>query len=492
MVQTKQKVYNPQIGNYPVKVRIENEGTPNAQQIQAVDVEVITGSITIDGIVPGIHDNQLGKLSATGTYTPGDSVGVMVLGVSSSDSTFLPFIMNATDSNGLLVSGSLGALATESTLGTMNAKLKDGQLVMAQSLAVTTATDQALGFPTATTGNITASAQTVSANCAGYGIVGISVSGTYTNLQMIFEVFDGNANNVWSAVNAIRVGGALLESTSGALSNTTRYWKISTGGATQIRVRSTAFGTGTANIVITPQAMTSDPTVMIANTVTVSGGVSITNASVTVAGTITVGNTVTVTGSVTINNATLTVAGTVTVQGTIAISTIAGNIVPGTAKGDLGKAEDAASSSGDTLVGIAPIRRDTPVAGANVSTDGDYTNMITSNYGAAWTQCMFATKADTYTTTANGTTIDVSARPMIAYSIEVKGTGAAATTWDVRLEASLDNTNFSQVIAHTNADGDGVTKFFTGAPGLYFRSRCAGLVLGGATNIVTTILGMSQ
>lgn len=51
------------------------------------------------------------------------------------------------------------------------------------------------------------------------------------------------------------------------------------------------------------------------------------------------------------------------------------------------KLEDVASANGDALVGIAPIRRDTPVA--NVSADGDYTNMIVDNFGRAWTASEF-------------------------------------------------------------------------------------------------------
>ena len=104
-----------------------------------------------------------------------------------------------------------------------------------------------------------------------------------------------------------------------------------------------------------------------------------------------------------------------------------------------------------------------------------------------------STRGDTYTATGNGTTVNLTANPLQTFGVQVKGTGAAATTWDVRLEGSLDGTNFTQILQHTNTTGDGAI-VFSGAsyyPSLYFRSRCSGLVLGSATNIVVTILGLT-
>lgn len=103
----------------------------------------------------------------------------------------------------------------------------------------------------------------------------------------------------------------------------------------------------------------------------------------------------------------------------------------------------------------------------------------------------FKTRVDTFTTTANGTTVDLTTFPLAAYAIQVKGTGAIPSLWDVRLEGSLDGTNFSQILQHTNSTGDGAV-LYSGAvlsPSLYFRSRCAGLTLGTATGIVVTVLG---
>ena len=100
-------------------------------------------------------------------------------------------------------------------------------------------------------------------------------------------------------------------------------------------------------------------------------------------------------------------------------------------------------------------------------------------------------RSDTYSATGNGVTVDISATPLKGFAIQVIGTGAAASLWDIRLEGSLDNVNFTQILQHTNTTGDGVV-LYSGAtlyPSLYFRSRCAGLTLGSATNVVVKILG---
>lgn len=104
-----------------------------------------------------------------------------------------------------------------------------------------------------------------------------------------------------------------------------------------------------------------------------------------------------------------------------------------------------------------------------------------------------ATQTDTYTTTANGVTVNVVANPLKTFSMQVDTTGVV-TTWDVRLECSLTGSasSFTQVLQHTNTQGSG-TMVASGAalfPCLFFRSRVAGLLLGGGTNLIVTILGV--
>jgi hypothetical protein len=104
----------------------------------------------------------------------------------------------------------------------------------------------------------------------------------------------------------------------------------------------------------------------------------------------------------------------------------------------------------------------------------------------------FLTGADTFTVAANGTTLDAHLTPVKSFSIQVKGTGATATSWIIVLEGSLDNVNFTTLLQHMTSDGDGKI-LSSGAslfPVLYFRSRLVQVVLGSATNVVVTILGV--
>jgi hypothetical protein len=104
----------------------------------------------------------------------------------------------------------------------------------------------------------------------------------------------------------------------------------------------------------------------------------------------------------------------------------------------------------------------------------------------------YSSRADTFTGTGNGTAVDVSTGPRQWFGIQVKGTGAAATSWTVNLQASLDGTNYSTILTHANTtDTDGsIAWISTPAPALYFRSNVSAVALGSATNIVVTIVGM--
>lgn len=62
-----------------------------------------------------------------------------------------------------------------------------------------------------------------------------------------------------------------------------------------------------------------------------------------------------------------------------------GVIVPGTAATNLGKAEDAPHTTGDTVVGIAGVRRDNLELSASTDTVGDYSIPITDEFGRIWT-----------------------------------------------------------------------------------------------------------
>ncbi len=119
--------------------------------------------------------------------------------------------------------------------------------------------------------------------------------------------------------------------------------------------------------------------------------------------------------------------------------------------------------------------------GNSVTIDGTVTGVITST-----------NRSDSYTGTTSGVTITATSNPFKAYSIQLVGQGTAASLWDVRLEGSLDGSNFDQILQHTNTTGDGKVVFSGSlvAPSLYFRSRCAGLTLGTATSVLVTIVGI--
>jgi len=126
-----------------------------------------------------------------------------------------------------------------------------------------------------------------------------------------------------------------------------------------------------------------------------------------------------------------------------------------------------------------------------VQTTGSNLHVDVDNFSTTY-PAQFYTRSDTYTTTGTGTTINMTAAPCSQFTIEVKGTGAAATSWTAILEISLDGTNFTTVASHTKTTGDGISLngSYTIAA-LYFRSRVSTLSLGSATNIVVTILGIA-
>jgi hypothetical protein len=99
-------------------------------------------------------------------------------------------------------------------------------------------------------------------------------------------------------------------------------------------------------------------------------------------------------------------------------------------------------------------------------------------------------RADTFIVTGDGVVVNSSKLPRKYYTLVVKKTGAV-TSWDVRLEGSLDNVKYTQILQHTNTTGDGVAiSLNLATPYLYFKTRCAGLVLGAGTNIIADSLGV--
>jgi hypothetical protein len=107
----------------------------------------------------------------------------------------------------------------------------------------------------------------------------------------------------------------------------------------------------------------------------------------------------------------------------------------------------------------------------------------------------FGTRSDTFTVAANGTAVTRTTSPLRLFSIQATGTGTqvGTTTWDVRLECSLNGTTYTTVLTHAypaTADGATVSSGTLNVPCLYMRSRLEAITLGTATNVVVVILGM--
>lgn len=121
--------------------------------------------------------------------------------------------------------------------------------------------------------------------------------------------------------------------------------------------------------------------------------------------------------------------------------------------------------------------------------NGNLLTSINGNVTVIFTRVL--SRSDTYTSIGTGIAIDFSSFGAISYFINVKGSGSPAISWNVVLEGSADNINFTPFLTHTNTIGDNIA-LVSGAnlyPALYIRSRVVSLSLGSATNIVVTILG---
>lgn len=145
---------------------------------------------------------------------------------------------------------------------------------------------------------------------------------------------------------------------------------------------------------------------------------------------------------------------------------------------------DIRATDGDTVIAVGT---------TDGTVSGTQTGIKTTAAGNLLVANAFSTRSDTYTAAATGTAVDVSATLCKSFSIQVKCTTAAADAWNIVLEVSLDATNYTTVLTHTEASGDKVILFTAAShyPALYFRSRCVSRTLGSATNLVTTIVGMN-
>lgn len=121
-------------------------------------------------------------------------------------------------------------------------------------------------------------------------------------------------------------------------------------------------------------------------------------------------------------------------------------------------------------------------------------NLRSSTNTAITTWPTFSTASNTFTAIGNGTTLDVSSRPLSSFAIQVNRTGGdATTTWTAVLEGSLDGINFTTILSHSNISPGVNSVLYSGStlsPSRFFRCRIDSLSLSSAVNIVCLILGV--
>lgn len=117
------------------------------------------------------------------------------------------------------------------------------------------------------------------------------------------------------------------------------------------------------------------------------------------------------------------------------LNTISGAVVPGTSAAHLGKAEDAAHTTGDTGVMMLGVRSASPTDRSAGPTDGDYEPPGINDVGAMWTTPTGSANggaATSYTaSTASTNATQVKASPGTVYSIVAVNT--TATIYYLRL-----------------------------------------------------------
>lgn len=204
----------PVDNDYTEGLRVDSTG---AQWVHAT---------AVDSVVPGTSAANLGK-AEDAAHTTGDT-GVYVLGVRQ-DADTSPVSADG-DYHGLIFNA----------IG--RAKVS--------ALPAATAT---------TTGNITASGNTVPADTSRQSGVTVQVTGTFGGLNMVFEAsIDGGTT--YNAVQAARSSSNTVETSSGVISaNPGYFWRIAAFNATNVRVRATAIASGTAVVLMMPTAFASDP-----------------------------------------------------------------------------------------------------------------------------------------------------------------------------------------------------------------------------------------
>jgi hypothetical protein len=120
------------------------------------------------------------------------------------------------------------------------------------------------GSVSATTGSITASAQTVSIQTARISNLSIAMAATsLVGHNSVFEVSNDSTNGTdgnWYGVQAVRTNSNVIETSTGVLAATPAYaWELNVAAYQYFRIRSTAHTSGTAAYTLKPAAYATEP-----------------------------------------------------------------------------------------------------------------------------------------------------------------------------------------------------------------------------------------
>ena len=121
-------------------------------------------------------------------------------------------------------------------------------------------------------------------------------------------------------------------------------------------------------------------------------------------------------------------------NGEIGIGAVRTSVTPGTSAAHLGKAEDAAHTTGDT--GVAALSKRTDTAASSAGTDGDYATLNTDSTGRLWTNTEMPDAAALADNTSNPTVPGVAAF-LMCYD---------GSTWD-RCQGGLTDTDDGTIAA---------------------------------------------
>ena len=209
----------------------------------------ISGGVAIAGSVEVVNDS--------GNPLP-VSAGSLPLPTGAATEATLASIVKAEDAAHASGDAGVQVLAVRAdTDGPMGADGDYGPLQLNAVGRLKVSTQPGLIAPT--TGNITGNGQTVACDVSRASNVMLYCTGTFSTVNCAFEgSIDGGTT--WFAVQAVRSNANTVETTTGNLSAAPAYaWEMSVNGLTNVRVRATAFTSGTQVWRIQPAPYATEP-----------------------------------------------------------------------------------------------------------------------------------------------------------------------------------------------------------------------------------------